>query len=390
VLPPLDADFFQQAQRLDEAAFKDLAREVIKFVRDEYGTTQLPTLETLFTQLQGYEQFLKQFYSKRGRRPGRYKRELDHLLELIPLLFRSALDGQTCQWHDRIAYALRRGDAVISFNYDVLIDEALARLATGRWKADRGYGFSIQEGTEAWSGESSRGKFPYKSYVRLLKPHGSLHWVIADRQRKQLRLDPDAYGQRSARGNIIPPTWDKQILGEWPWKPVWQEASNMLEQTRCLIVIGYSVPPTDLSSQALIRSSLSEGNLRLVVVANPDPEARARVIDLARGAITPSTRIFELEQLQDFAQLLDETPAQRQRRQELRRRVKTLDNKVDTIEDLVEDLHWHDLDDFDDRIGDLDNRTDQLENADVDGLEARVEALESLEGRVDELEAQLH
>ena len=64
---------------------------------------------------------------------------------------------------------------------------------------------------------------------------------------------------------------------------------------------------TDLTSQALIQSLLSGGQLRLVVVANPDPAARARVVDLARGAITPSTRILELDTLRDFARLLDET-----------------------------------------------------------------------------------
>lgn len=154
VLPPLDADFFQQAQRLDEPVFKELARDVIKFVREEYGATQLPTLETLFTQLQGYEQFLQQFYAKRGRRPGRYKRELQHLLELIPLLFRSAFEDQACEWHDRIAHALRAGDAVISFNYDVLMDEALSRLGDGIWKADRGYDSKLK--TETRIGRRNR------------------------------------------------------------------------------------------------------------------------------------------------------------------------------------------------------------------------------------------
>src|SRR5690348_8803431 len=42
VLPPLDADFFEQAQRIDENEFSGAGREVIDFVRDEYGTTQMP------------------------------------------------------------------------------------------------------------------------------------------------------------------------------------------------------------------------------------------------------------------------------------------------------------------------------------------------------------
>ena len=140
VLPPLDADFFRQAQRLDETAYNAHVREVIEFVRAEYGSTRLPTLEALFTQLQGYEQFLQQFSTRPGRRPERYKKQLGYLLELIPLVFKAAMAGQRCLWHDRIAYALRKGDSLISFNYDALIDESVRRWAKGLWKADRGYG----------------------------------------------------------------------------------------------------------------------------------------------------------------------------------------------------------------------------------------------------------
>jgi SIR2-like domain len=374
VLPPLDADFFQQAQRLDEQTFTGSVRQVIDFVRDEYGTTRLPTLEALFTQLQGYEQFLEQFYNKRGRRPERYKRQLEYLLELIPLVFRAAFEDQRCTWHDRIAHALRKGDAVVSFNYDTVIDEALSRLADGIWKADRGYGFKIVDGTTEWSAASKPGAFPRKEYLRLLKPHGSLHWVDVDPSEKKLRLESDAYGQPTARGSIIPPTWDKTILGDWPWKPVWQEASTFLQGTRCLIVIGYSVPQTDLTTQALIRSSLSGSRLRLIVVANPDPVARAKVIDLARGGITSSTRILELESIRDFARLLDETPDERTKRQATRRELRNLDRKVRSIEFITDDLEWHDLDDFDDRISsveDFEGRISELESG-LESLAAEV------------------
>lgn len=364
VFPPLDADFFQQAQRLDEQTFKQAGREVIEFIRDEFGPTNPPTLETLFTQLQGFDQFLQHFYTRRGRRPGGYKKQLANLLELIPLLFRAALSDQTCAWHDRIAHAMRNGDAVISFNYDVLIDEALSRLGDGKWKADCGYGLKLIDGVDEWSAASTPGAFPRKEYVRLLKPHGSLHWVLVNQAEERLRLESDAYAQRPAKGNIIPPTWDKTILGEWPWKPIWKEASAMLQRTRCLIVIGYSVPQTDLTSQALIRSSLSGGQLRLVVVANPDPAARARVVDLARGAITPSTRILELDTLRDFARLLDETPDQQKDRQRTTRQLRSLSRRLKGVEEPLDD---HDLDDLEWRLEaledqDLASRLDKVED----------------------------
>jgi hypothetical protein len=197
----------------------------------------------------------------------------------------------------------------------------------------------------------------------LLKPHGSLHWALVNQAEERLRLESDAYAQRPAKGNIIPPTWDKAILGEWPWKPIWKEASAMLQRTRCLIVIGYSVPQTDLTSQALIRSSLSGGQLRLVVVANPDPAARARVVDLARGAITPSTHILELDTLRDFARLLDETPDQQKDRQRTARQLRSLSRRLKGVE---EPLDSHDLDDLEWRLEaledqDLASRLDKVE-----------------------------
>lgn len=392
VLPPLDADFFEQAQRIDEAAFNGAGREVIDFVRDEYGTTQMPTLETLFTQAQGYEQFVRQFYSRPGPKPVRYKKQLGYLLALIPRVFEAAFADQQCAWHNRIAYALRNEDTVISFNYDVLIDEALTRLSTGIWKAYPGYGISISAGADEWSAARKRGAFASKNYLRLLKPHGSLHWSLQDAEAKRLELRGEPYGAEAVRDNIIPPTWDKAILQEWPWKPIWKQASQMLQRTRCLIVIGYSVPQTDLTSQALIRSSLSNGNLRLIVVANPDPLARARVIDLARGGITSRTRVLQLNSLGDFAQLLDETPAERKQRQATRRQLQALRTRVGDVEEVTDDISAFDLDEIESRvddIGDLESRVDDLELHDLDEIESDVAQIDGIEQRLSTLESQV-
>ncbi|HEY6731827.1 MAG TPA: hypothetical protein VI039_12490 [Solirubrobacterales bacterium] len=392
VLPPLDADFFEQAQRIDEAQFNGAGREVIDFVRDEYGATQMPTLETLFTQAQGYEQFVRQFYSRPGPKPVRYKKQLGYLLELIPRVFEAALKDQRCTWHDRIAHAMRLEDTIISFNYDVLIDEALRRLSEGIWKASPGYGISISRGAATWSAPRKRGAFPSKNYLRLLKPHGSLNWSLEDRTNRRLRLEADPYSTPAASDNIIPPTWDKAILQEWPWKPIWKEASQMLQRTRCLIVIGYSVPQTDLTSQALIRSSLINKKLRLLIVANPDPAARTRVIDLARGGIGASTRILELDSLGDFAQLLDETPDEKRARQATTRQLQALRMRVFDLEEVADDLGMYDLDEIEsqaDSIDEIETRVSELEQYDLDSIEDSASEVDDLEQRVSALETEI-
>ncbi len=197
--------------------------------------------------------------------------------------------------------------------------------------------------------------------MRLLKPHGSLHWTKIDSQEKTLQLHEAPYGQRAAKRNVIPPTWDKTVLNEWPWKRVWQESSRLLQQARCLIVIGYSVPSTDLMSQALIRSSLGSAGLRLMVVVNPDPDARSRMIDLARPAIRPTTRIIELATLSEFAAALDESPGDRARRRTQRRAMARVQQSLKDVDDRlfqVEDWEWRISD-----LEDLVSRVETLEHA---------------------------
>ena len=351
VLPPLDADFFQQAQALDEKKYSTYAKPVLEFLRNDYGPGALPTLETVFTQLEGFERFLRQFSTGRGRRTGLYQKQLGHLQQLIPAVFRDAMAGATCDWHDRVAQALRAGDAVVSFNYDTLIDSSLHRWSKGVWLASQGYGVRASSGAEHWSAPPTPGPVP-REPVKLLKPHGSLHWTKLDQQNEHLRLHAQPYAQRAAKTNIIPPTWDKSILGTWPWKPIWKSAARYLQKARCLVTVGYSVPPTDLMTQALIKSSLGTTQLRLLVVVNPDPVARHRVIDLARAGIMPKTRVVELETLRDFALLLDETSMERRRRMAMPKGVRTVIKRVSRE---IEDLQSNEIADFEDRLSDLED-----------------------------------
>lgn len=349
VLPPLDADFFQQAQALDEEKYAKYAKPVLQFLRSDYGPGALPTLETVFTQLEGFERFLRQFSTGRGRRTGMYRKQLGHLQQLIPAVFRAAMDDATCDWHSRIAQSLRAGDAVVSFNYDTTIDRALHRWSKGVWLANYGYGVRALSGADAWSAPPTPGPVP-KEPLKLLKPHGSLHWANLDRENECLDLHHRPYGQRPAKENVIPPTWDKSILSTWPWKPIWKSAARYLQKARCLVTIGYSVPPTDLMTQALIKSSLGNTELRLLVVVNPDPAARHRVIDLARAGVRPKTRVIELAALEEFALLLDETPVERRRRTAIPKRVRTA---IKQVSGEIEDLRDEEIAELEDRLARL-------------------------------------
>jgi len=47
------------------------------------------------------------------------------LIELIALTIAKALQGPVCSEHIKLANSLSNGDIVISFNYDILMDNAL-------------------------------------------------------------------------------------------------------------------------------------------------------------------------------------------------------------------------------------------------------------------------
>lgn len=239
----------------------------------------------------------------------------------------------------------------MSFNYDTLIDKSLQKWARGIWHADSGYGFDVARGADAWSARDTPGPFPNEP-LRLLKPHGSLHWTAIDQDAQTLALHKESYRQSAAKENVIPPTWDKTVLSQWPWKPVWEEASRYLQRVRCLVVVGYSVPPTDLMSQALLQSSIGDTDLRLLVVVNPDADARGRVVDLASAGITGKTRIIELGALRDFAMLLGETADERRRRAAVPRTVRS---ELRDLEEQIEDLRFNEVAVLEDRVDALED-----------------------------------
>ena len=85
-------------------------------------------------------------------------------------------NGSPSQAHRKIAQTLTADDAVITFNWDTLMDRALS-IET-EWCVDWGYG-SIPDGiySNGWRApepKASTGKAP-----RLIKLHGSTNWITA-------------------------------------------------------------------------------------------------------------------------------------------------------------------------------------------------------------------
>lgn len=91
------------------------------------------------------------------------------------------LARKTCPHHDWLAsHWLRKGDAVISFNYDLVMDRSLSQ--TGQWHESTGYGWHVATGLPRGSHDDSN--------LKLLKVHGSLNWFKSSISRTITRPSP--------------------------------------------------------------------------------------------------------------------------------------------------------------------------------------------------------
>lgn len=295
--PPLDGDFFGILRSSGLNALPAV-RKLLGFVEDEFGGLEI-RMESFYSQAFLHDQFVGDIPKGRGRRR-RYQLALEHFRETLPHLFNAAVGDAHCASHSKIAAWLDTRDSIVSFNYDCLIDRALAAFAGRKWDPAVGYGFKIKSGLEPWKHHGHVRGRPPKQTIRLLKPHGSFNWrrttigTIALRSREYEVRDPDDL-------IIVPPLWQKSF-DEQPYPDIWQSARTVLSSVRALFVIGYSMPETDVYTQAALRIDVEK--LDFLCIANPDRKARQRVLRTLSGAIAPSTHIVELEDVADVAALI--------------------------------------------------------------------------------------
>jgi hypothetical protein len=194
------------------------------------------------------------------------------LIELVAITISKALEGPPCSKHMKLSDSLKTGDVVISFNYDILMDNA---LRNSRKLTDYGYLVPFQKAEDA------------PSEVTLLKLHGSMNWLhcsycgsyFLTRSKKMCewyvslpRTCPkcnqsNVYLERV----IIPPLLTKDYSTQ-PMEYLWSEAERQLHRAREIVVIGYSFPHTDFATEALFRIGLpwtAQRQTRFTVV-NPD------------------------------------------------------------------------------------------------------------------------
>jgi len=178
--------------------------------------------------------------------------------------------------YDKLARVLRRGDLVITFNYDLGVERALH--TAGLWDMKTGYGFPIEDGEP--------------SPVEVLKLHGSTNWrallfggrtgtgffvgdgtSLDDRPVLFFRPDLEYLGYQDfvdprcshldtapSLPAMIMPALPKHFhfvttFGqEWKgfWDDLWQRAECAIQTADEVVVIGYSMPTVDERARAML------------------------------------------------------------------------------------------------------------------------------------------
>lgn len=164
---------------------------------------------------------------------------------------------------------------ILTFNYDLLIEEVLVRWRTGERGSDL-YPMPMTErypvGVSRWlSAAPAR-----RPALSLLKLHGSLNWMyprdgdagavtwIPTETESPKRDEQTQQRWRhlydDLRPLIVPPASTKsRFYGGAAMRALWREAAAVLHETEDLVVIGYSFPKTDLQVSTMVATTLPAG-----------------------------------------------------------------------------------------------------------------------------------
>jgi len=315
-LPPLNTDFFTQLQRVPDQKHQEDIRAIIKDVIDLFGTNFEITLEDMFSTIEHTIRMLSVTGSQRAYKKSDLQAMRDRLMAAIAIVLEASLaehhdDGhakqsaKSCNYHDKmVTDVLQKKDHIISFNYDCVIDYALRDHGNGKWNPRYGYGFDLGprganlEGDNHWSPPKPATR---NTTIHLHKLHGSLHFKFGTTNPKKITLKQRPYTKQygTPRYSIIPPesnkAYDKGIFAT-----LWANAAKALGRAKNLIIIGYSLPATDLHANALFRTSIRSEQLRSLVIVNPSQKDRARIRSVVRRGISAETRVLSFDSVPEF------------------------------------------------------------------------------------------
>lgn len=323
-LPPLDTDFFTQLQRVSSAAHSKRINRLISGLVKWFGPNYALGMEQVFCHLEHAERMLRHLGAQAKseyQQVTELKNDLEQSIGIIlgesltnvPGGGKGSYELRECDWHDKLITRLAdRGDGFITFNYDCVLDDSLRRCGADKWNPHYGYGIKLGAKGKGLTGDAywtpPSVSMPTRDQtIQVHKVHGSLHFKVGV---SDFTLKQRPYGNTHSQTgdmhfSIIAPesskAYDKGHFGQ-----TMQNAHSSLRGANRLVVIGYSLPPSDQHAEALFRFGVKKRALDSLVIVNPDRAARRRIRSAVQAGLKPSTRVLSFDHLQEFAQA-DET-----------------------------------------------------------------------------------
>lgn len=317
--PPLDTDFFDIAGQITGRGTRRLARRVAADVFALYRRVSGIGLEQYYRDIETRWE-LGTFATSQNR-PKDWKARKADLEELVRRvvvhttadLEESPAAPRMSDTHQALLRNVEPGDTLITFNYDTVVEESMPKETP--WTPRDGYGVNVSGITHDWvKGWLKRRnlKTIVQSKVRLLKLHGSINWVLYSTG--NVRLKPRPYVVRAMGGRptfdkaaILPPGWHKRV-DKNPYRSLWREARLRLEKCSTLVVIGYSLPDTDLIAQALFAEASRmrasrEHFLKQLHVADVSEATKNRLVSLFVPALGAKGLVFRYASAQHVAKV---------------------------------------------------------------------------------------
>lgn len=310
--PPLNRDFFTQLQRI-RSKHSVLVRKVIGDVVDLFGPNFSLTLEDYFTQLEFLRTALDWGPEGSAITKKDVREKSDRLRAALSAVLEASTDSAIrraggCRLHNRLVTELLPKDAVITFNYDCVLDHALRTHGATKWSAKYGYTFTTPSriaGHKWWDADSPPSSS--QDSIRLLKLHGSLNWQLPLEDGGEIKLKQRLHQQSGVpRFSIVPPVWNKADYREPAYRDLWRHAEACIRKARRIAVVGFSFTPGDLHVESLFRVALARRrDLETLVIANPSPSDRSRIREVFSGPLREGTLV---RQYDGFAEFVDSFP----------------------------------------------------------------------------------
>jgi hypothetical protein len=304
---------FEIAGQIKGHGTPKLARKVLSDVWNLYGKVSGIGLENYYRDIETRARISR--FAKSANKPKDWQKRQQNLEELI----RRVLIHTTCRSkaghlepvksdaHKKILNAVEKRDCLLTFNYDLLIEESFQSV--GVWTPLGGYGVWAHGVRGAWcknwlerrslTGES-------RSRVQLLKLHGSLNWRLYNTG--QIRMKDRPFVVRTKNNetvSILPPGWDKRIDRN-PYRKLWRQARLKLESCKTVVIIGYSLPEADLLAKALFAEVVRlpkarKSYIKQLHLADPNDLVKSKFVELFVPALNPHSKLFRYKDIDELA-----------------------------------------------------------------------------------------